>query len=143
MSAPDVREALERVSAAESPDFDDLVFLLGQEGPEEMQQIFDVADRTRRQFMGDGILLRGIVEFSSFCRNTCAYCGLHAGNSRITRYRMRTEDILESIGKMAAQNIRTVVLQSGEDEGLDPRWAGGGCPGSEAALRCCRDTLRG
>ena len=122
MSALDVREALERLSAAECPDLDDLVFLLGQEGPEEMRQIFDAADRTRRQFMGDGILLRGIVEFSSFCRNTCAYCGLHAGNSRITRYRMRTEDILESVGRMAAQNIRTVVLQSGEDEGLDPRW---------------------
>ena len=73
--------------------------------------------------MGDGILLRGIVEFSSFCRNTCSYCGLHAGNSRITRLpdaRRRTS--WKASGRSLPRNIRTVVLQSGEDEGLDPRW---------------------
>lgn len=117
-----MEEALARVSGAESPRIDDLVFLLAQEGAEESQSIFDAADTARRQYMGDGILLRGIVEFASYCRNTCSYCGLHAGNSRITRYRMSTEEVLESVAKIAAQGVQTVVLQSGEDDGLDPEW---------------------
>jgi biotin synthase len=122
MSLLEVREAISRVTTEANPRVEDLVFLLGQEGAEEMQLIFDAADRTRRRFMGNGILLRGIVEFGSFCRNTCFYCGLHAGNSRITRYRMSASEILESVGKIASQGIQTVVLQSGEDDGLDPLW---------------------
>ncbi len=117
-----VAEALARVETAKDPAVEDLVFLLGQEGTEQMRLIFDAADRTRSQFMGEGILLRGIVEFGSFCRNTCSYCGLHAGNSRITRYRMSAEEILRSLQRIAVQGIRTVVLQSGEDDGLDPLW---------------------
>jgi biotin synthase len=120
-----VSEALDRVRATANPAIDDLVLLLSQEGEEETNAIFDAADGVRRQFMGEGILLRGIVEFGSFCRNTCYYCGLHAGNATIGRYRMRAEEILESVHKMAFQGIKTVVLQSGEDDGLDPQWFAG------------------
>ncbi|HVP18991.1 MAG TPA: [FeFe] hydrogenase H-cluster radical SAM maturase HydE [Spirochaetia bacterium] len=122
MSIRDVRNALERVSAAGSPRVDDLELLLQQQGADETAEIFAAADRTRRRYMGDGILLRGIVEFSSFCRNTCFYCGLHAGNTRIERYRMSRGEILESVGRIASQGIQTVVLQSGEDAGLDASW---------------------
>jgi biotin synthase len=122
MSIQEVKDALSRVSAPGSPDIDDLVFLLRQESPEATREIFDAADRTRRDFMGDGILMRGIVEFSSFCRNTCFYCGLHAGNTGIRRYRMSNDEILQSVKGIAAQRIQTVVLQSGEDDGLDPEW---------------------
>jgi biotin synthase len=121
MSLLRVEETLARVQAAAAPAIADLVFLLGLQGNEETQLIFRAADGTRRRFMGDGILMRGIVEFGSYCRNTCSYCGLHAGNSRIARYRMSAEEVLESIGRIASQGIRTVVLQSGEDDGLDPQ----------------------
>ena len=122
MSLLRVREVLARVQASAVPSIDDLVFLLGCEGEEEMQLICDAADTTRRLFVGDGILMRGIVEFASFCRNTCAYCGLHAGNSQIRRYRMSAREVLESVGRIASQRIRTVVLQSGEDDRMDPEW---------------------
>jgi len=122
MSARDVSGLLEQVSADALPRLDDLESLLGLTDPLETQALFDAADAVRRRHMGDGILLRGIVEFGSWCRNTCSYCGLHAGNSLITRYRMSAEEIIESVSAIAAQDIRTVVLQSGEDEGLDPAW---------------------
>lgn len=122
MSMRDVKEALQRVSTADMPSTDDLELLLAQQGDQEMREIFAVADGTRKRYMGDGILLRGIVEFGSFCRNTCFYCGLHAGNTRIQRYRMTREEILESVARIARQGIQTVVLQSGEDAGLDVAW---------------------
>jgi len=122
MSTALLQEAISRVQAAELPLVDDLVFLLGRNSPEETRLIFDAADAARRHFMGDGILLRGIVEFGSYCRNTCSYCGLHAGNSRVTRYRMSAEEVLESVVRIASQGIQTVVLQAGEDDGLDPGW---------------------
>jgi biotin synthase len=122
MSGADVPALLRKVSESPVPQIDDLVSLLAFQDPVEVQQIFDAADETRQRFMGNGILLRGIVEFSSFCSNTCFYCGLHAGNSRLSRYRMSAPEILRSVAAIAAQGIRTVVLQSGEDDSLDPRW---------------------
>jgi len=122
MSLLRVNEALEHLQTSAVPAIDDLVFLLGCEGEKEMQLLYEVADTTRRRFVGDGILMRGIVEFASYCRNTCAYCGLHAGNSLIQRYRMSAEEVLKSVGRIASQGIRTVVLQSGEDEGLEVGW---------------------
>jgi biotin synthase len=101
---------------------EDLISLLALKDPAEVQQVIDAADKIRKRFMGDGILLRGIVEFSSFCSNSCFYCGLHAGNMHISRYRMSLPEILQSVNAIAAQGIQTVVLQSGEDDGLDPRW---------------------
>ena len=120
-----VAEALARVETSSSPSINDLVFLLGNDGAEETQLILNAANRTRSRFMGEGILLRGIVEFGNVCRNTCSYCGLHAGNSLITRYRMSAQEILESVKKIVSQGICTVVLQSGEDDGLDPQWLAG------------------
>ncbi len=122
MSISHVRATLRRVSDARTPAIEDLVSLLALEDPGEAQEVIDAADETRKQFMGDGILLRGIVEFSSFCSNTCFYCGLHAGNTRIPRYRMSGPEILQCVRAISAQGIQTVVLQSGEDDSLDPGW---------------------
>ena len=117
-----VRDIIQRVSEALIPDIDDLVSLLSVQDDADVREIMQAADATRKRFMGDGVLLRGIVEFSSYCSNTCFYCGLHGGNARITRYRMTDLEVLSSVAAIAAQGIRTVVLQSGEDESLDTRW---------------------
>ena len=117
-----ISEILEKVGSAQEPALGDIVALLGVEDPDDMQEIFEAADETRKRCMGDGILLRGIVEFGSYCSNTCFYCGLTAGNGGISRYRMSGPEILDSVQAIADQGIQTVVLQSGEDDGLDPEW---------------------
>ena len=116
------RKALEQVSGPGLPDLDALELLLGSTGPADVQEIFQAADRVRHQHMGDGILLRGIVEFSSYCGNTCSYCGLHGGNAVLERYRMSGSEILDSVERIARQGIHTVVLQSGEDALVDTGW---------------------
>ena len=122
MSARGVPEMLAEIAAGVLPRVEDLELLLGLRDPADTAALLAAADAMRHRHMGDGILLRGIVEFSSYCRNTCSYCGLHAGNSLLTRYRMSAEEIVESVRGIAAQEIHTVVLQSGEDDGLDPAW---------------------
>lgn len=84
--------------------------------------IFDYADKIRHQYAGDAILLRGLVEFSNHCGRHCYYCGLNATNRSLERYRLSDEEILDSAAKIASENIKTVVLQSGEDPALDPQW---------------------
>jgi len=62
------------------------------------------------------IYLRGIIEFSNFCKNDCFYCGLRKGNKNAERYRMTKEEILQCCSSGYSKGVRTFVLQSGEDK---------------------------
>ncbi|HSV27846.1 MAG TPA: [FeFe] hydrogenase H-cluster radical SAM maturase HydE [Sedimentisphaerales bacterium] len=110
---------LERVSAAQLPCQGDLESLLGVADDRQIARIFAFADSVRKQYMGDGVLLRGLIEFSNHCRNSCAYCGLNKSNKSLQRYRLTDDEILASAALIASQRIKTIVIQSGEDEELD------------------------
>ena len=71
---------------------------------------------------GQGVLLRGIVEFSNYCRNSCLYCGLRSQNKDVHRYRMSRKQVLAAVENIYRQGIKTVVLQSGEDPLISEDW---------------------
>lgn len=83
-----------------------------------LNELWSLADRTRRAHVGDVVHLRGLVEISNHCARSCAYCGLRAPNARVTRYRMSQEEILSCARTARELGFGTVVLQAGEDPGL-------------------------
>ncbi len=93
----------------------DLVHFLSGAEPGSDEALFAFADRVRREHVGDAIHLRAIVEFSSFCRNDCLYCGLRRSNRGLPRLRMPAEEIVAQCRRAEALGFRTIVLQSGED----------------------------
>ena len=117
-----IKEKLKKIFSEPWPELKDLEFVLNCQEPAEVEEVFNFADQVRRQFMGDGILLRGLVEFSNYCRNSCFYCGLNKNNGELERYRLSKEEILSCVEKISSCGIKTVVLQSGEEDGLDPVW---------------------
>ena len=78
-------------------------------------EIFALADKTRKDFVGDDIHLRALIEFSNFCKNQCFYCGLRCNNKNVERYRLSVDEIIDSVDFAVEQGYKTVVLQSGED----------------------------
>jgi biotin synthase len=80
------------------------------------KQLFMEADRIRYRFCGDEVHLRGIIEFSNFCRRDCFYCGLRKSNDKITRYRMSDTEIIGAAKEAVKLGYKTIVLQSGEDD---------------------------
>jgi len=125
MTLSKLRVLLKKVYDSEQPAKEDLVVLLSLEKEEETKELFAYADQVRKEFAGDGILLRGIVEFSNYCRNSCYYCGLNKNNKTLLRYRMTDPEVLDSVGKIVAARIKTVVLQSGRKIPLIPSgWQG-------------------
>lgn len=122
MAGSGIETILERIHAAEKPDRADLSRILRIADPVEMATVTGFADAVRRRFVGDGVLLRGIVEFSNVCRNTCRYCGLNRPNTRLKRYRLTRDQILAAVRNICAAGIKTVVLQSGEEDNLDADW---------------------
>ena len=78
----------------------------------ELQQ---AALAVRRQIYGNGIYIRGLIEFTNYCKNNCYYCGLRCGNKKLQRYRLTGEDILACCREGYNLGFRTFVLQGGED----------------------------
>jgi len=84
-------------------------------GPEDTAVLYAAADRVRQVTVGDEVYLRGIIEFSNYCRRSCDYCGIRGPNRAVKRYRMTPEEIVELAVQAKQQGNTTVVLQSGED----------------------------
>lgn len=79
------------------------------------KNLFKKADDIRRQYVGDEVHLRGLIEFSNICRNNCMYCGIRKGNISAKRYHMEPEELIETARKAADIGFKTIVMQSGED----------------------------
>ena len=78
-------------------------------------ELFKQADIVRQQVYGKDVYLRGLIEFSNYCKNNCYYCGIGCENKNITRYRLTKDEILQCCKKGYELGYRTFVLQSGED----------------------------
>lgn len=94
---------------------EETVYLLSLSEKEEIEKLFSRADDVRKEFCGNGVHLRGIIEFSNHCEQDCLYCGLRISNQELPRYRMTSKEILKTVDRIVEANIRTIVLQSGED----------------------------
>lgn len=79
------------------------------------ETLFALSDKVRRERYGDTVYLRGLIEFTNYCKNDCLYCGLRRGNHSVSRYRLTEDEILSCCEEGYALGYRTFVLQGGED----------------------------
>ena len=82
---------------------------------EYRDSITKAADKKRREYYGNKIFIRGLIEFSNICKNDCFYCGIRKSNKSANRYRLTPAQILDCCEKGYALGFRTFVLQGGED----------------------------
>lgn len=93
----------------------DYLALLTSMTKEDRDLIFAHARQVREKVYGREVYLRGLIEFSSYCRNDCLYCGLRRSNGHAERYRLTGDEIVACADQGYELGFRTFVLQSGED----------------------------
>ena len=86
-----------------------------REGAEYKDKLFALAQRAAQQSFGRNIFVRGLIEFTNYCKNDCYYCGIRRSNKNAARYRLTRDEILECCRAGYALGFRTFVLQGGED----------------------------
>ena len=67
------------------------------------------------KIFGKYIFMRGLIEFTNYCKNDCIYCGIRKSNKNAERYRLNKKEILECCKVGYDIGFRTFVLQGGED----------------------------
>ncbi|MDR0447719.1 MAG: [FeFe] hydrogenase H-cluster radical SAM maturase HydE [Treponema sp.] len=93
----------------------ELLHFISTENREETEGLFKSAQKVREEHFGKTVYFRGLIEFTNYCKNDCYYCGIRRSNTRLKRYRLSREQILECCRNGKRLGLRTFVLQGGED----------------------------
>ncbi|PCG18862.1 [FeFe] hydrogenase H-cluster radical SAM maturase HydE [Brachyspira sp. G79] len=127
------KEIINKIDKEESIYYDDALVLLSsfeydnninkkQLTQEEEDNIKDLKEYLRvkarekaDKIFGKYVFMRGLIEFTNYCKNDCIYCGIRKSNRNAERYRLNKEDILYCCELGYDIGFRTFVLQGGED----------------------------
>ena len=108
-------EIIEKLEKQHSASKAELMFLLENISEQETETLRKKAQKTSLERFGNRVFIRGLIEFTSVCKNDCYYCGLRRSNHNAVRYRLSKEQILDCCKTGYELGFRTFVLQGGED----------------------------
>lgn len=94
---------------------EELIVLISKFDKDDSEYLASKAKSTAQKFYENKVFVRGLIEFSNFCKNDCYYCGIRKSNLNANRYRLSKEDILSCCKQGYELGFRTFVLQGGED----------------------------
>ena len=111
----DEYKLIDKLEATQELEKDEWIYLLEHQTKELSEYLFEKSDRIRRENYGTDVYVRGLIEFSNYCKRDCYYCGIRCGNPKADRYRLTEEQILSCCKEGYELGFRTFVLQNGED----------------------------
>lgn len=94
---------------------DEWITLIRSRTPELSEDLFSRSRKVSQRFYQHDVYIRGLIEFTNYCKNDCYYCGIRRSNLHAHRYRLTKEDILNCCASGHELGFRTFVLQGGED----------------------------
>lgn len=110
-----MQELIDRLHNERILNKEELVHLISCINNEEAQYLYLKSRAVADQIFCKKIYVRGLIEFTNFCKNDCYYCGIRKSNKNAERYRLLKNDILSCCEKGHKLGFRTFVLQGGED----------------------------
>ena len=109
------REWIDRLERERNLSDAEFAALIECSDPQTLDYLAQRARAVRDAHYGRKVYIRGLIEYSNYCRNDCLYCGIRRSNRNAERYRLSREQILDCCRAGYALGFRTFVLQGGED----------------------------
>lgn len=110
-----MKELINKLIESNNLSEEELIYLIDNIESDDKKYLFGKASEIRDKHYGNKVFLRGLIEFTNYCKNDCYYCGIRCSNKNIDRYRLSLNDILECCKIGYKLGYRTFVLQGGED----------------------------
>ena len=110
-----MKELIDKLYQTQALDKEELIFLIAGRNRDTELYARELARQVRERTYGNRVFIRGLIEFTNYCKNDCYYCGIRRSNKKAARYRLTKEDILDCCRQGYELGFRTFVLQGGED----------------------------
>ena len=108
-------DIIERIASGKELSVKEWIQAIDCDDPGYAEELKAAASYTRDRIYGKKVFARGLIEFTSYCRNDCYYCGLRRSNKNALRYRLSYDCIMDTAEAGYRAGFRTFVLQGGED----------------------------
>lgn len=94
---------------------EELVYILDNITKEEQEYLYEKSNDIRLQNYDNKVYMRGLLEFTNYCKRDCMYCGIRKSNNKADRYRLTFDEIIKCCDIGDKLGYKTYVLQGGED----------------------------
>lgn len=111
----EIKSIINKVKQSHNISLEQLKLLLETNDDESIRFMREEAVKVCQKTYGNQVFIRGLIEFTNFCKNDCYYCGIRRSNSHADRYRLTKEQMLDCCANGYELGFRTFVLQGGED----------------------------
>lgn len=89
--------------------------LLNCENDEKNKEIFSLAEKIKKDYYGNRIVLFAPLYLSNYCVNGCVYCPYHAKNKHIPRRKLSQEEIKNEVIALQDMGHKRLAIEAGED----------------------------
>lgn len=80
-----------------------------------LEEMFKTAKEIKETIYGKRIVLFAPLYISSYCVNSCVYCGYQACNTNLKRSKLTMEQLEEEVKVLESLGHKRIVLEAGED----------------------------
>ena len=94
--------------------------LLACEIEEKNQEIYKLAQKIKKDYYGNRMVLFAPLYLSNYCVNGCVYCPYHHQNKHIPRKKLTQEEIVKEVVALQDMGHKRLAVEAGEDPVNNP-----------------------
>ncbi len=115
-----IDEILEKAKLGKGLTHREASVLLACDNEEKNNEIFKLAEKIKKDYYGNRIVLFAPLYLSNYCVNGCVYCPYHAKNKHIPRKKLTQEEIKNEVIALQDMGHKRLAIESGEDPVNNP-----------------------
>lgn len=87
---------------------------------EKISEMYALAEKIKKQFYGNRIVLFAPLYLSNYCINGCTYCPYHLKNKHIARKKLTQEEVRKEVIALQDMGHKRLAIEAGEDPKNNP-----------------------
>lgn len=115
-----IDEILKKATLGKGLTHREAAVLLDCDIEEKNKEIFTLAEKIKKDYYGNRIVLFAPLYLSNYCVNGCVYCPYHAKNTSIPRRKLTQDEIRREVEALQDMGHKRLAIETGEDPVNNP-----------------------
>lgn len=115
-----IDEILEKAKLKKGLTHREAAVLLDCDIEEKNNEMYRLAEKIKKDFYGNRIVMFAPLYLSNYCINGCTYCPYHHQNKHIARKKLTQEEIKKEVIALQDMGHKRLALETGEDPENSP-----------------------